>query len=319
MDARRRSPRLGYLLAAAAATLWALNGSLARLLLDDGLSAPRLAQLRSLVSFLILLAALAATRRDLLRVHAEDLPRMAFLGIVGLALVHASYFLAISRLEIGAALTIQYTGPLLVLLWLRFAHGRRLPGTLWAAVGLTLAGCFLVVQAYDVSALDAVGVGAACVAAITFAIYAVAGERAGHRYPPVTTLVWAFGFASLFWAVVQPLWSFPVALLDSPRNAALGLGVAVIGTLVPFICMVEALRHIPATRATIVATLEPVLAALLALLILGETLAAPQVAGGLLVIGAVIWVQTQRPALEQEAVPAYSSKTSHAVPIQADP
>src|SRR5712691_563833 len=100
MPARGRSPRLGYALAASAAAMWALNGSLARFLLDDGLPALRLAQLRSLVSFLLLAGALALTRRDLLRVDREDLPRLAFMGIAGLAGVHATYFLAIHRLQI---------------------------------------------------------------------------------------------------------------------------------------------------------------------------------------------------------------------------
>src|SRR2546421_9289859 len=92
MDAEHRSPRRGYILAVAAATMWAVNASLARFLLDDGVSALRLAQLRSLLSWAILVAALAVLRPQLLRVERADLPRLAFLGICGLALVHATYF-----------------------------------------------------------------------------------------------------------------------------------------------------------------------------------------------------------------------------------
>jgi drug/metabolite transporter (DMT)-like permease len=310
MPARTRSPRLGYALAASAAAMWALNGSLARFLLDDGLPALRLAQLRSLISFLILAGALALTRRDLLRVRREDLPRLAFMGIAGLAGVHATYFLAIGRLQIGVALAIQYLGPLLVLLWLKFVHHRKLPSTLWAAVAVSVVGSFFVVEAYRANALDGLGLAAAFGAAVTFAIYLVAGERAGHRYPPVTTLVWAFGFASLFWALAQPLWTFPTGYFHSAGNIALGLGVALVGTLFPFLCMVEALRHIPAPRAAIVATLEPVLAAILAYVIHGETLDPPQIAGGLLVMAAVIWVHAQQPSLAEESAPAYMSRNA---------
>ena len=234
------------------------------------------------------------------------------MGIAGLAGVHATYFLAIDRLQIGVALAIQYLGPLLVLLWLKVVHHRKLPSTLWAAVAVSVLGSFFVVEAYRVSALDGLGLAAAFGAAVTFAIYLVAGERAGHRYPPVTTLVWAFGFASLFWALAQPLWSFPTGYFDSLGNVGLGLGVAVVGTLLPFLCMVEALRHIPAPRAAIVATLEPVLAAVLAFVIHGETLDAPQIAGGLLVVAAVIWVQAQRPSLAEESAPAYVSRNADA-------
>jgi drug/metabolite transporter (DMT)-like permease len=295
--------RRGYLLAAAAAAMWALNGSIARSLLDDGADSVRLAQLRSAACFAILLVALAAFRPRLLRVERAEIPALAFLGIAGLAIVHWTYFVAIDRLQIGAALTIQYLAPLVVLVWLRL-HGRRLAPSLWGAVALSVAGCFFVVRAYDAGALDGLGVAAAFASTLTFAIYMVGSERAGLRHEPVTTLVWAFGFATLFWAVAQPWWDFPLEDFDTVRHALLAAGVVVIGTLLPFVLMVAALRRIPAPRAGVVATLEPVLGALFAWLIHGESLTAPQLAGGAVVVAAVVWVQARRPDLEAEAAPA---------------
>lgn len=300
---RERRPALGYALALSAATLWSLNGTIARTLLDDGVSAVRLSQLRSAGSAAILVVALALTRPGLLRVTRRDVPQLAFLGVAGLALVHATYFVAIDRLQIGVALTIEYLAPLLLLVWLRVVHGRRVARGLWGAVALSVVGCFLVVRAFDVGAVDGVGLAAAFGAAVTFAVYMVGAERAGHRHAPVTTLAWAFGFASLFWAVVAPWWSFPFGAFGSGGRVLLGLGVVLVGTLLPFMCMVEALRHVPAPRAAIVSTLEPVLAAAFAWLILGETLAGVQIAGGALVLAAVVWVQSQAPDHEAEAAP----------------
>jgi drug/metabolite transporter (DMT)-like permease len=301
--ATARRPGRGYALAAAGATMWALNGNLARYLLDDGVSALRLAQLRSAGSWLLLLLGLGLARRDLIRARPRELPALAFLGVAGLALVHATYFLAIQHLEIGVAVTIQYLAPLVLLVWLRLVHGRRLAPSLWGAVALSVAGCFFVVRAYHAGALDGVGVAAAFGATITFAIYMVGSERAGHAHEPVTTLFWAFGFASLFWALVEPWWSFPFGQLASASHALLAAGVVVVGTLLPFICMVAALRHIPAPRAAVVATLEPVLAAIFAEFLHDERLAAVQIVGGLTVVAAVVWVQAKRPDLEAELAP----------------
>jgi drug/metabolite transporter (DMT)-like permease len=300
---RERHPIRGYTLAAAGAAMWALNGSMARTLLDDGVDAARLSQLRSAGSWLILLVALGIWRRDLLRVDRGELPALALLGVAGLAGVHATYFLAIDRLEIGPAVTIQYLAPLLLLVWLRVVHGRRLAAGLWGAVALSALGCFLVVRAYDPGSLDALGVAAAFGATLTFAIYMVGSERAGHSHEPVTTLFWAFGFATLFWTVVLPWWSFPFDELGSLENALLAAGVVVVGTLLPFICMVSALRHVPAPRAAVVATLEPVLAGVFAWILHDESLAAVQVAGGAAVLAAVAWVQARRPDLEAELAP----------------
>ena len=302
-NAVERHPARGYALATLAAALWALNGSMSRTLLDDGVSAWRLSELRSAGSWLILLLALGLFRRDLLKVERRELPALAFLGVCGLAAVHAAYFLAIDRLQIGAALTIQYLAPLLVLLWLWRFHGRRMAPALWGAVALSVVGCFLVVRAYDAGSLDGLGVLAAAASAVTFAIYMVGSERAGHDHPPVTTLVWAFGFASVLWAVIVPWWTFPFGAFESAENLLLGLGVIVLGTLLPFILIVAAVRHIPASRAAVVATLEPVLGAGFAWVLKDEALAAVQIAGGVVVLAAVAWVQLQRPDVGAEAVP----------------
>jgi drug/metabolite transporter (DMT)-like permease len=301
--AAERRPSRGYLLAATGAALFSLNGIWARYLLDDGVDAARLSQLRSAGAWLILLVVLGLTRPDLLRVDRSMLPGLALLGVVGLAAVHATFFLAIDRLEIGPALTIQYLAPLLLLVWLRTVHGRRIAPSLWGAVGLSLLGCFLVVKAYDAGGLDAVGLIAAFGSTVTFAIYMVGSERAGHRLEPVTTLFWVFGFATVFWALVTPWWSFPWDGLGSAANLLYAAALIVAGTLVPFICIVASLRHIPAPRAAVVATLEPALAGVFAWILLGEELAAVQIAGGAVVLTAVAWVQSRRPDLEAEGAP----------------
>lgn len=301
----RRRPRLGYLLAAVAAAMFAVNGSIAKLLLEDGVSAAHLSQLRVTVAFVMLGGALALVDRPRLRIARADVPRMAWLGLAGVAIVQLSYFLAIERMPISVALVIQFTGPAMVLLWLRVAHGRRLKPSLYGAVALSVAGSALVVEVFDAGSIDGLGVAYALVAAVTFAIYLVGFERAGHSYDAFTTLTWGLGFATLFWALVSPPWTFPLGELDSAGNVALALGVVVIGTLAPFLLNVSALRHLPAARVGVVATLEPVLATLVAWAIHDEALAGIQIAGGLLVVVAVAWVQSHPPSPEVEGVPGW--------------
>jgi drug/metabolite transporter (DMT)-like permease len=296
------NPRLGYALTIISAACSALNGSLARYLLDDGMSAVRLSQLRSAVAFALLLAGLSLFSRGRLRIARPDVPKLAWLGIAGIALVHASYFAAIARIDIGVALVIQYLAPALLLIWLRVVHKRYAPLSLWAAVALSLAGCALVVDApAGATGLDAVGVLAAIAGAVTLVIYLVSSERAGQRYDAFTTLVWGFGFATLFWLVVAPAWTFPFELLGSARNLGLALGVAVIGTLIPFLLLVTALRHLPASRVAVVAMLEPVLASVIAWGVHGQALTATQISGGVVVLAAIAWVQTHRRAPAESA------------------
>jgi drug/metabolite transporter (DMT)-like permease len=306
MHSNRRRPRLGYLLAAVAAGMFAVNGSIARFLLDDGVSAAHLSQLRVTISFVLLGGVLALVDRRRLRIAPADVPRMAWLGLAGVAIVQLSYFLAIERLPISVALVIQFTGPLMVLLWLRLVHGRRLRPSLYGAVALSVAGSALVVEIYDAGAIDGLGIVFSLVAAVTFAIYLIGFERAGHSYDAFTTLTWGLGFATVFWLLVSPPWAFPLGDLDSARSVMLALGVVVIGTLAPFLLNLSALRHLPAARVGVVATLEPPLAAVVAWIVHGEALAGIQIAGGLMVVAAVAWVQSHAPSPEVEAVPGWA-------------
>jgi drug/metabolite transporter (DMT)-like permease len=195
-------------------------------------------------------------------------------------------------MDIGVSLVIQYLAPALLLIWAAAVQGVRPPKALWGAVALSVAGCALVVDAPSgTDNLDTIGVLAALAGAVTLAIYLTSSQRAGERYDAFTTLTYGFGFATLFWLIVQPVWSFPWELLDSARNLALALGVAVIGTLVPFLLIVTALRHLPAANVAVVATLEPVLGSILAWVLLDQSLSAIQIAGGVVVLAAVTWVR----------------------------
>ena len=300
-DDRSRAA-LGYGLVILAVSLWSLNASLARFLLEDGIDPLRLSELRSAGAWIVLVLVVLLVRPRDIRIRRDEVLPLAFLGIAGFAAVYVTYFIAIERLEIGAALTLEYLAPLFLLLWLRFVHRRRLSPSLWAAMAVSLAGCVLVVRAYDPGSLDAIGVAAGVGAGVSYAIYLAGSERAGHRHPPHVTLVWAFGFATLFWLCVQPPWSFPFAQLDSAADAGLAAAVIIVGTLVPFGSMVAALRFVPAARAAVVATLEPVLSALFAYLIHDEALSGSQLAGILVVLAAVVWVQLQRPDVAAESL-----------------
>ena len=214
---------------------------------------------------------------------------MAWLGIAGLALVQLTYFLAIDRLAISVALVVQYLGPLMVLLWLRVVHKRHLSPSLYGRGG---ALDRRLLRSWSRSTTStgstASGLAFALAAAITFAIYLVGSERAGHSYSAFTTLVWGFGFATLFWLVVSPPWTFPFGDFDSLENLALGLGVVVVGTLLPFLLRSPRCATLPAPRVAVVATLEPVLAALIAWAVHDEALAAVQLLGVAVVVAAVV-------------------------------
>jgi len=295
----------GYLLAVLAAILFCGNGAMSRLLLDDGMPAVRLSGLRVLITFVALLAWLAATDRHGLSARKKDLPRLVGFGIGGLALVNLGYFIAIERLGVGVGLTLEYMGPILLLVWLRVRYRRDVPPRVWAAAALALLGCFLVVEGWKLGSLDLFGLAGGLSAAVGFAVYAWGAERSGHSYRPGTTLLYFSGAATIFWLIATPPWTYSWTALSSPANIGAAAYVGLVGTLGGFACAFAAVQRIPAARASVVMTLEPALAALIAWPALGEVLSPTQIIGGAVVLTAVMWIQGQRQAGPEEQAPPF--------------
>ena len=216
------------------------------------------------------------------------------------------YFLAIHRLEIGVSLLIQYLGPLLVALFAFFVLKEHVRGRVWIALALALGGLTLVVDLWHGVSLDGLGVLFSLCSAVTFAGYMLLAERAVGRRDPLSLLCFGFLFAAIFWAIVQPWWTFPfdvpgqtVSLLGRLSGLHLPIWVLMtwmilLGTIVPFFLIVGSMRHITATRAGILAMVEPVVASVVAYAWLGETLSGTTLVGGAVVLCGILLAQTAR-------------------------
>ncbi|TMJ93632.1 MAG: EamA family transporter [Actinobacteria bacterium] len=307
-EASMRRPLLGYALVCAAVALWSVNATVSKVVLQSGgLSTFRLAEVRATGSAVLLFAAVAAARPAGLRVTARELGFLAVFGVAGLAFVQFFYFVGIKHLDIGIALVIQYLAPVLVALWVRFFVHEPVRRRLWPALALSLLGLTLVVRLWSGVSLSGIGVASCLGAACAYAVYILMAEHGVRRgRDAYSLLAWGFFFAAVFWTVAQPWWSFPTSLASADASLLGRLEglhapvwlllayVVVLGTVVPFVLMITALHHIPATRATVVAMLEPVLAAVVAFAWLGERLGALQILGGLLVLAGIVLGQTAR-------------------------
>ena len=302
-----RRHRLGYVMIATAAVAFAVNGVVAKLILTEGgISSPRLTELRSTGAFVGLAVALLILAPGRLRVRRDELPLLVFYGICAFALVQWLYFVAIERLPIGVALVIQFTAPIMVALWARFAWHESVRPRVWGALALSLVGLGMVTQVWSGFSLDTVGVAAAGLAAVALAAYFIGGERGVGNRDALSLVCLAMGVASLFWAIVQPWWSFPFEALGESVSLggrfedtsvpvwALALWMIIPGTIIPFTLSIGSLAHLPAIRVAAVAMLEPPIAAIVAWWWLGEDLAAAQVVGGALTLVGIMLAQTSR-------------------------
>jgi drug/metabolite transporter (DMT)-like permease len=300
------NPALGYAMVAIAAALFAVNGTVSKVILGSGINSQQLTEVRCAGALIGLVLIAAVTRPRSLRIRTNELVLLVALGVGGLALVQWSYFFAIHRVEIGIALVIQFVGPILVALWARFVYGEHVRRRIWLALALALTGLVLIVELWKANRPDAAGLAAAAFAAITYAAYILLAERGVRRRDPISLSAWGFLFATLFWSILAPWWNFPVERVDDHVSLlgnlasshlpvwALMLWMVVLGTIVPFALVVAALRHITATRAGVTAMLEPVLAIAVAWAWLSESLNPLQLSGAAVTLAGIVLAQTSR-------------------------
>jgi drug/metabolite transporter (DMT)-like permease len=290
-------PLRGYLLAALAAAGWAAGGLTAKLLFvnSERIDPAALSAARALLSTLMLLVFLGLFRRRELAVRVRDLPFFALFGIVGLALVHFTYFMTIQRTNVPTAILLEYLAPILVLGVSVAFLGERMTWALPIGVIASVTGCALMVGAIGGEGLrvSPAGIGWGLSSAVFFALYTVLGKYAASRFSPWTLLTYGLGAATVFWLIYLGGPGPIIRLLSDGRTFTAVAVMALVSTIVPFGAFLSALHHIDATKASITATLEPVLAGIATYFIaqLYAPLSALQLLGGALVILAVVVAQ----------------------------
>ena len=306
--AHRPHRTAGYLLCMGAAVLFAVNGTVSKSILISGIDPSRLSQLRVTAAVLILLVVVAIIRPSALRIRRDEIGILLAFGVLGVAMTQYLYFVAIKLLPVGVALLIEFTAPIMVALWFRFGMHEAVKRQVWVGLVLALTGLALVGQVWLGFSLDALGVIAGFGAAAALAVYFLLGDRQVRRpepRDPVSLTMWGFGAAALFWAVVQPWWSFPWTELSGEGyplgtdNSAVSLWtlclwMIVLGTVVPFWMEVEALRNIRASQASVIGMTEPLVASAIAWFALGEVLTAVQIVGAVVVLVGVYVAERSR-------------------------
>ena len=274
------------------ATFWGFSGNLAKYLMKGAIDPLALTQARSLVTATVLLVFLLVTGPSLLRLTRTTVFWAVGFGI-SLAATQVFYYSAIERLNVAAAILLEYLAPAIVVFYAWLFLKKSITKATLGSLVTVLAGAALVVKAYDPAALrlSAAGVAFGLGAAIAFSAYILVGEHLQKLGMGVATqLFYGFALTTVLLMAVQPPWRAAPQTFE-PSNLALLAVVGVLGTLLPFACFFASLRYIDAGRATIVSTLEPVVAGVVAFIWFGESFAGMQLLGAALIIAAIVALQ----------------------------
>jgi len=278
-----------------ATLFWGFSATFAKFLFKHNVDLLTLVQMRSTLSFVVLFVFLSIFKREYLKVPKRDVLRFALLGVIGIAGSNFTYYFTLNEINVATAIIMQYTAPVLVVLYGVLSRSERITPVKLSAMFLSLLGCAFVVRIFEVQFLNLskIGLLSGVASALCWAFFNVYGKKVGQGYNVWGNLTFSLMFAGIFWLMFNPPWK----ILNSDFSLSdwiVFFIFAMISVLIPYFFYFTGLKFIQPSSAIITSTLEPVVAIISAWVIVEEKLSLIQLIGAIFVISAVALLQIKR-------------------------
>ncbi len=265
---------LGAVYVLLAAVCWGLIGLFTRRLLNAGAAPGDIVAIRNSGALLMLTVYFALREKSVFHVKPKDLWIFFGTGVVSVLLFTLCYFSCQQRCSLAVSAILLYTAPAMVVVMSALVFREKITKRKLLALALALLGCASVSGVWSGELMLTVsgfllGIGSA----FFYALYSIFGRVALHKYTPMAVVFWTFvfaGFGALFLADFAALG----ALLSEPSMLLTAVGLALISTVLPYIFYTRGLSMMEGGKASILASLEPVVAAFVGILVFGEPVSA---------------------------------------------
>ena len=294
MEKSKRNP--GPLLIILAGCFWGSMGIFVRKLDAFGFSAAQIVAIRVTLAALFFSGLLFIKDRSGFRIRLRDLPLFLALGFGSILFFTVCYFTAITMMSLSTAAILLYTSPIWIMLMSVLFFREKLNARKLIALALAFGGCVLV-SGISGDGITLTGLLVGLGAGLGYGLYSILGTLALRKYTPYTVTAYTFLFAAAgSWAVCGPadmITKFGAAP-DLPRLLLFCCLTALVTAVIPFLCYTLGLRTVEASRAGILATVEPLVATLIGILVFSEPLTVLSGLGILLILAAVILLNRKR-------------------------
>ena len=282
--------KYGPLLIILAGCFWGCMGIFVRRLTAYGFSSVQIVAIRVTLAALIFSGLLLVRDRSGFRISLRDLPLFGGLGFGSILFFTVCYFTAITMMPLSTAAILLYTSPIWIMLMSVLFFREKLNRRKLLALALAFAGCVLV-SGISGNGISPIGLLIGLGSGIGYGLYSILGTVALRKYSPYTVTAYTFLFAAAgSWLICNP------GDMVSKFSAAPDLGyllffcclTALATAVVPFLAYTLGLQTVEASKAGIIATIEPMVATLVGIAFFSEALTVLSGLGMLLILGAVI-------------------------------
>lgn len=273
----------------AAGCLWGTMGLWVRKFSGSGLDSMQILALRVGVTAVLMGLFLFIYNRKLLKIRWKDLWCFLGTGICSVVFFGYCYNRTILLTSLSVAAILLYTAPIFVMVLSRFLFGERFTGRKVAALLLAFAGCICVTGLVNgQNAVSTAGIITGLGSGFGYALYSVFSRFAlERRYHPLTITFYTFLCALAAVLILADLQPIGLFLTETPGNFLYGVAYGSLTTVLPYILYTWGLSFVENSRASIMATIEPVVATLLGVFLLGEPMTLMNGAGVIMVLVAL--------------------------------
>lgn len=282
--------KIAPFLVLSAGILWGTIGLFVRVLNKENLASMDIVMLRAIVTSLLLFLYLLFYNRKLLIVRRKDIWCFLGTGLCSVVFFNYCYFRTITLTSLSVAAVLLYTAPAIVMLMSAILFREKITAQKLVALAATFLGCMFVTGIIGTTdRLNMKGIIVGLGAGLGYALYSVFGRYALERgYHSLTISFYTFLFAM---AGTMPFSDFNRVIAIGTGSVRMFFFCLIFGlfsTVIPYIVYTRGLQEMENSKASIIASIEPVTATVLGVLVYHEKITMCEIAGIILVIGSIV-------------------------------
>lgn len=289
-DKDRKIKKTAYLCVIMSAVLWGIIGIFVKKLDEYGFSNLQIVFIRAIVAAITIAVYYYTKYRKITLIELKDAKYFIGTGILSFVFFNWCYFIAINKTSLAVAAILLYTAPTIVMIFSIYLFKEKVTKVKIISLVLTFMGCTFVTFSGQKAGMSVslVGILAGLGAGLGYALYSIFGRYALKKYDSITVTLYTFIFASVS---LIPIADIPgmVSLFSNINSILYAVILGMLSTTMPFLLYTYGLTHLESSKASIIATLEPIVATLIGITLYGEGITLLKISGiTIVVLGLVI-------------------------------
>ncbi len=293
--------KTAYLLVIMAAVLWGTIGIFAKKLSAFGFDTLQIVSIRAIIALIAISIFLLFKNKELFKIDFRDSLCFVGTGIFSFVFFNWCYFIAINKTSLSVAAILLYTAPTMVMIFSAILFKEKMTKRKLVSLFLTFIGCILV-TAFAGNAgqnISLTGILAGLGAGLGYALYSIFGRYALKKYDSITVTLYTFVFASIGLIAISNIRGM-ISLFSNTAALYYAISLGLFATVLPFLLYTKGLSYLETSKASIIATLEPIVATVIGITVFSEPITIFKISGILIVIFALFILREQSEQLVEE-------------------